>query len=159
MAKKQTTNNKKRIEELVRKYRITEREAYMAILISWGVPEGDAYGAVMNCPPEYREKLWVRYKGDTTHIGTLSLIKELSGEKNSQVRQRQHDLRSKDGMLDALEEQLGATDDAKQKTDILMKIADLQRMKQEENIEKERQVHYYLPLRCEVCPFKNEKGS
>lgn len=58
-------------------------------------------------------------------------------------------------MIEALSRQVRDTDDPKQKADILMKIADLQRMKQDENTEKEKLVHYYLPLRCEVCPWKD----
>ena len=42
----------------------------------------------------------------------------------------------------------------KEKADILTRIADLQKMKQEEKREDDR-VHYYLPLEvCDDCPFQ-----
>lgn len=64
------------------------------------------------------------------------------------------DLRSKSGVLDALENAYKSADTAKMQADILSKIADLQKMKNEEDREKEKFVNYYLPLRCEVCPWK-----
>lgn len=39
----------------------------------------------------------------------------------------------------------------REKVDVLNKIADLQRMKQEENKEEEEKVFYYLPLSCYNC--------
>ncbi|MEA5082060.1 MAG: hypothetical protein VB024_10620 [Dysgonamonadaceae bacterium] len=42
---------------------------------------------------------------------------------------------------------------AKEKADILQRIADLQQMKKEENKSEENRVHYYLPLQvCKDCP-------
>jgi hypothetical protein len=43
----------------------------------------------------------------------------------------------------------------KEKSDILTRIADLQRMKQDENKIDEDRVHFYLPLPlCDTCPNK-----
>ena len=39
----------------------------------------------------------------------------------------------------------------KDRADVLMKIADLQQMKKDENTEEEETVHYYLPLQCYRC--------
>ena len=153
--------DRKKIEELMVKYHVDEREVYMAILVSWGVPGGDAFGALMGCKPQFREEMWERYRADKENVGTLSLIQELASgsTQSSQPATITHDLKSKDGMIDALAEQAGEATDPKQKADILMKIADLQRMKQDENTEKEKLTHYYLPLRCEVCPWKNDARS
>lgn len=161
MAKKQPKNSKRRIEQLLQKFAVTEREVFLAILIAWGVPEGDAFGAVMDCKPDFREQLWLRYKNDKTNAGALALIRELRSEYDGEpaLAATRYDLKSKEGMIDALEEQVHSTEDPKQKADILMKIADLQRMKQDENTEKERLVHYYLPLRCEVCPWRSQDAG
>ncbi|MCH4156651.1 MAG: hypothetical protein LKF31_10145 [Muribaculaceae bacterium] len=42
---------------------------------------------------------------------------------------------------------------------ILMQIADLQRLKQEDTAQKqeERRVHYYLPLTCNRCALRKKK--
>lgn len=160
MARKKSLSDRKKVENLMIQYHIDEREVYLAILVAWGVPGADAFGALMNCKMEYREEMWERYRSDKSHVGVLSLIQELaSGNAVSSSASITHDLKSKEGMIDALAEQAGEAADPKQKADILMKIADLQRMKQDENTEKEKLVHYYLPLRCEVCPWKNDARS
>lgn len=155
MAKK-AINNRKRIEALCSKYGVTERMVYLAVLIAWGVPEGDAFMTIMDCKPEMREQMWERFKNDKSNVSALAMIRELrDGTAEQGVRVGpEYDLKSKDGMIEALSAQVRDTQDPKQKADILMKIADLQRMKQDENTEKEKLVHYYLPLRCEACPWK-----
>ena len=45
-----------------------------------------------------------------------------------------------------------ATKDPKQKTEILMKLADLQQMKKDTTKEEEdNTIHYYLPINCSSC--------
>ena len=54
-----------------------------------------------------------------------------------------------------------ATKDPKQKTEILMKLADLQQMKKDATKEEEdNTVHYYLPLNCRNCELfiKRQQG-
>ena len=49
--------------------------------------------------------------------------------------------------------QMGLT--GKEKSDILTRIADLQRMKQDENKVDEKRVHFYMPLPvCDDCQFQ-----
>lgn len=65
--------------------------------------------------------------------------------------------RTKDAILTALESEIPKLR-GKEKTDILIKIADLQRMKQEENKEEEDKTLYYLPNKCYYCDlFKRER--
>lgn len=45
----------------------------------------------------------------------------------------------------------------KERVDALMKIADLQRMKQDENKQDEKRVHFYLPLSCDRCKLRQNK--
>ncbi len=66
--------------------------------------------------------------------------------------------RTKDAILAALESEIPGLR-GKERTEVLLKIADLQRMKQEENKEEEQRVHYYLPLKCELCPLKKKEGK
>lgn len=49
--------------------------------------------------------------------------------------------------------------DSKKKADILLKIADLERMK-EQSAKKSEQLHYYMPLRCTTCNlYKQAKNK
>lgn len=155
MAKKKDDDKRGLMTRMMSKYQVPEREFMLAVLVAWGVPAGDAFGALMDCKPEWREQMWQRYKNDKSNLGTLELIRELREGSADSSDSFAYDLKSKDGMIEALSRQVRDTDDPKQKADILMKIADLQRMKQDENTEKEKLVHYYLPLRCEVCPWKD----
>lgn len=159
MAKKKETDKRGVMVRLMSKHQVTEREFMLAVLVAWGVPAGDAFGALMECKPEYREQMWQRYKNDKSNLGTMELIRELSDGPVADSGGFSYDLKSKEGMIDALSEQVKNADDPKQRADILMKIADLQRMKQDENTEKEKLVHYYLPLRCEECPWKNDNNG
>lgn len=44
----------------------------------------------------------------------------------------------------------------KERADVLMRIADLQQMKKEDNKEEEERVHFYVPLPyCKDCPNRN----
>ena len=64
--------------------------------------------------------------------------------------------REKDAVLEALEAELPNLK-GKEKTDVLMKIADLQQMKREDpRIEHER-VHFYIPATNIKCPFCQKK--
>ena len=45
----------------------------------------------------------------------------------------------------------------KDRADLLMKIADLQRMKQEENIAEDNTVHFYVPVTCHMCDLYNRE--
>lgn len=63
-------------------------------------------------------------------------------------------LRNKDDIVRELNVLASASKDPKQKTEILLKLADLQQMKKEKSVDEEPRLTYYLPLRCEICPWK-----
>jgi hypothetical protein len=77
---------------------------------------------------------------------------EAKGKKKKQGL----DVTDKDSILRALKEQYDNAMEPKVKTDILTKIADLQRMKQDENKEEEELTHFYLPLTCKRCKLYDE---
>jgi hypothetical protein len=81
-----------------------------------------------------------------------SLVQDIG--KGGQTRKRpksQKDYRNKDILIEELSIQADCATSPKEKSDILMKIADLQRMKQDETKDEEELVHFYLPLTCEKC--------
>jgi hypothetical protein len=69
------------------------------------------------------------------------------------------DLRDKDSIIEALAEQYGKAQDPKIKTDIAMKAADLQRMKNDETKNEEQLRHFFLPLRCKDCGLYIEESK
>lgn len=67
-------------------------------------------------------------------------------------------LRSKDETLEELNELANQTGDPKLKAELLMKIADLQNWKKEQQTEESEQIKYYLPLKCSQCQlYKSAK--
>lgn len=67
-------------------------------------------------------------------------------------------LRSKDETLEELNFLASQTTDAKLKAELLMKIADLQNWKKEQQVEESEQIKYYLPQKCSHCElYKSAK--
>ena len=52
-----------------------------------------------------------------------------------------------------------ATLRGKERADVLCKIADLLRLKEDEKKEEIRRVHYYLPLTCNRCALRAKKSK
>lgn len=69
--------------------------------------------------------------------------------------------RGKDDIVAELNILANATKDPKQKTEILMKLADLQQMKKDKTQDEEdNTIHFYLPISCHQCPlFLASKGK
>ena len=63
----------------------------------------------------------------------------------------------KDRIIEELHVQYERAKDGKEKAEIMMKIADIMQVKKEEAKEEDKRLTYYLPLRCEICPWKNKK--
>ena len=81
---------------------------------------------------------------------------ELNGRKDSARENARGSYRTKEEVLDALIAELPYVS-GKDRADLLMKIADLQRMKQEENIAEDNTVHFYLPVTCHMCDLYNKE--
>lgn len=62
----------------------------------------------------------------------------------------------KETVLEELNIQYGKAKDGKEKADIMMKIADILQVKREEDKAEDKRLVYYLPLRCDICPWKNK---
>ena len=86
-------------------------------------------------------------------------VKKYLNERNILLQDRASDdykpksgRRDKDAIVSELNILADATKDPKQKTEILMKLADLQQMKRDTTKEEEdNTIHYYLPLNCRNC--------
>lgn len=66
-----------------------------------------------------------------------------------------YEFMSKEDTIRQLEDMYTIAADVKTKTEILMKIADLQQFKKEQTKQEEDQVRYYLPLKCSQCKLYN----
>lgn len=70
------------------------------------------------------------------------------------------DNRSKDDVIRDLNILATQESEPRRKSEILMKIADLQQMKKQEESDKESLVKYYMPLKCNQCAlYKNAKSK
>lgn len=152
---------KKRLLELMKRYNLTKSEVMLAHLVADNIPLGDAFDAVYRSTASDKDLACRRYLAGRPNIEVLvNALRDGSADRKAadEIRPKLDniDLRTKDGVLTALEKELENADETKQRTDIITKIADLQRMKNEEDRANRQLIHYYIPLRCEECPFKEK---
>lgn len=62
--------------------------------------------------------------------------------------------RSKDDVIKELNVLATQATDPKLKGEMLVKLADLQQMKKQDDEDKESKIHYFAPLKCSQCPIK-----
>ena len=100
---------------------------------------------------------WLRSPAVATYIKERSAVIYTRTEKVSDMEKEDvtdlvEKYKDKDFIIaELIKTQTGLK--AKEKADILQRIADLQQMKKEENKSEENRVHYYLPLQvCKDCP-------
>ena len=136
-------------------YNLTPEQVFFSMLLSCGATPLEAYQIIFRSRITNRNKLDEQIKkmiAETPGINELKnyLAKRagatISGEETPDVEQ----YRDKESVIKGLEETI-PTLRGKERADVLMKIADLQQMKKEENTIEEKRVHYYLPLSCNRC--------
>ncbi|MDL2304409.1 hypothetical protein LJC72_03605 [Bacteroides sp. OttesenSCG-928-D19] len=92
----------------------------------------------------------------------LPLCKEYLTERRTLLRQKQEkespreETRTKTDVIRELNRIADTAKTPKEQIDALMKIAELERMKQDESKDEKKTVHYYLPLTCDKCQLFNE---
>lgn len=161
----------KRVTDLQQIYQLTTDEVFFCMLVASGASRGEAYATI------FRPR---STKIETAQRGAAQLAKDKPGinkliqsfednrtaflpEKNSTISKKKKknteeeenagkvaQYRDKSAVLSGLEQTLPYLR-GKDRADVLMKIADLQQMKKDENTEEEETVHYYLPLQCYRC--------
>jgi len=148
---------KRRMTELMQRYNLTKQEVLLAHLIASRISLGDAFECVFRSTAHDKDSACKRYISGKPAIEMLA--NALSNGDADRIASPANqlanvDLRTKEGVLTALEEELKNASETKQRTEIISKIADLQRMKNEEDRNSQDLIFYYLPLRCEECPYK-----
>lgn len=152
----------KKILQLQQIYQLTPEEVAFCMLVSCGMTKGEAYAFAFR-PRTAKLATCQRLASNilAEKPGTKKLIDSYTqiippSQTNKQTKKQKEEekktlqYRSKDAVLEGLEEVLPSLR-GKERADILIKIADLQQMKKEENKEDEENVHYYLPLQCYRC--------
>lgn len=156
----------KRVTDLQQIYQLNPDDVFFCMLVASGASRGEAYATI------FRPR---STKIETAQRGAAQLAKDKPGinklirsfednraaflpnndstnskknKKNIEAEVVQY--RDKDAVLSGLEQTLPFLR-GKDRADVLMKIADLQQMKKDENTEEEETVHYYLPLQCYRC--------
>lgn len=153
----------KRVTDLQQIYQLTPDDVFFCMLVASGASRGEAYATI------FRPR---STKIETAQRGAAQLAKDKPGinklirsfedspkskkkKKNTEAEEEEKagnvvQYRDKDAVLSGLEQTLPYLR-GKDRADVLMKIADLQQMKKDENTEEEETVHYYLPLQCYRC--------
>ena len=161
----------KRVTDLQQIYQLNPDEVFFCMLVASGASRGEAYATI------FRPR---STKIETAQRGAAQIAKDKPGinklirsfednrtaflpdndrpkskKNNTQTEEEEKagyvvKYRDKDAVLSGLEQTLPYLR-GKDRADILMKIADLQQMKKDENTEEEETVHYYLPLQCYRC--------
>ena len=121
----------------------------MAYRVGRGKTEEDA-----RLPSFHRMAVrWVNLPHCVEYLKERTNIASATEETNSeQTKATAENLRTKDGIINALVAELKYTR-GKARADLLMKLADLQRLKEEESEtdKEDTTVHYYLPGQCYMC--------
>lgn len=168
----------KRVTELQRIYSLTPEDVFFCMLVASGATRQEAYAAIYrpttngtgtiaskanalqkNKPgiSQLIEAIQYQRSGGTTPTKTGSPKEDTAqiAEGNKVDKKTLDTFRSKDGILEGLIKVLPSVT-GKDKAAVLIQIADLQRMKQEENKEEAEQVVYYHPVSCFRCALYAE---
>ena len=167
----------KRVTELQRIYSLNPEDVFFCMLVASGATRPEAYAAIYrpttngagtiaskatalqnNKPgiPQLIEAIQYQRAGAaTTKTGSPKEDTAQIAEGNKVDKKTLDTFRSKDGILENLIKVLPSLT-GKDKAAVLMQIADLQRMKQEENKEEAQQVLYYHPISCHRCQLYKE---
>lgn len=168
----------KRITELQRIYSLTPEDVFFCMLVASGATKQEAYavifrpttigsGTIASKATSLQSKKpgisqlieAIQYQRTESAIPTKSKSakKDVAriAENNKVDKKVLETFRTKDGILQNLIQTLPVLT-GKDKAAVLMQIADLQRMKQEENKEEAEQILYYHPISCYRCKLYKE---
>lgn len=157
----------KRFTNETKRYNISVLERAMADMIMMGWDATEAFIATGQYKPTLADEwnkqqidkiindpnilTYMQSKQKAIRLGRFKKIPRSCDEKDDEQEEDvSGKYRSKDEILDALAAEAKFLK-GKDKTDVLMKIADLQQMKKEETIEEDNTVHFYLPISCKSC--------
>ena len=151
---------------LMKQFNCEAKDVYLAMLISKGLPNAEAYIAIFQPLTTNINAIANKHLRENPQIN--SLITYLSNEKiendkddltKEDVKELVEKYKDKDFIIAELIKTQNSLN-GKEKAEILNKIADLQQMKKEETKNEEERVHYYLPLPiCKDCKGRFNLGK
>ena len=141
----------KRVTDLQQIYQLTPDDVFFCMLVESGASRGEASGTI----PAINKLIRSFEDNRAALLPDNDSPKSKKKKKNTEAEEEEKagnvvQYRDKDAVLSGLEQTLPYLR-GKDRADVLMKIADLQQMKKDENTEEEETVHYYLPLQCYRC--------
>lgn len=156
----------KRVQELQTIYSLTPQCVLFAMLAAAGASRPEAYAAIfrpqLTSPASLAgaaSRLANEHPGINKLIEALTTTKTLNDPTRRDPKttkttkkggKQGGEYTEKSAVIAAISAEVDSLR-GKDRVDALMKIADLQQMKKEDNAEEAERVIYYLPLRCKSC--------
>ena len=156
-----------KMKQLMRSYELELEDVLFAQLVADGYSQQEAAQAIyhpmgMSLTP-FSRKLMERKSGIKLLIDNIKDDMERANKRVDEIiastnpkSKKKKAVFDKDRIIEELHIQYSRAKEGKEKADIMTKIADIMQVKKEEAKEEEKRLVYYLPLRCEICPWKNK---
>ena len=96
---------------------------------------------------------WLRKKEVKEYLDEVFAISFHQSKENTATR----NFRKKEDVVAELNQLATSVKEPKLKAEILLKLADLQQMKKEEDKEDKETIHFYLPISCHMCDLYNRE--
>lgn len=164
----------KRTQELMRIYSLTNEEVAFAQLVAAGRTMLEAYCIAYHdtlvTSPDSPQRAAHHLTQTRPNIATLTralqafttdsqAAKDKGKKAHTQAakdkgKASKVNITTKEGQLEELRSIYNELASPKDRQDALKQIADLQQLKHEQSNEEERRIHYYLPMKCALCPYK-----
>ena len=155
-----------RLKKEASKYNVPAQTLVMADLIAIGYTENEAYNIAYSDNLSFGKQQNITIRENITlAIGFKDLVSEraelIKGKKVELPTGDISEQMSKDEVAAQLRVQIELLPDgSKEKADVLMKYADLFAMKKEEKKgEEEEIIRIWMPLTCDLCPYKKNAVS
>lgn len=162
-----------KMKQLMRSYELELEDVLFAQLVADGYSQQEAAQAIYHpmgmSLTTFSRKLMEKKAGIKLLIDNLIADKERALRRVDEMlatidpkkkgRGKNKATFDKDRIIEELHLQYERAKEGKERAEIMMKIADIMQVKKEEAKEEEKRLTYYLPLRCEICPWKNKDNK
>lgn len=155
----------KRLKDEAKGYNVPVQTLIMADLIAIGYSANEAYTVAYQCNTTFSQERNITIRQNImSSPGFSDLVRDRSAKigrydipEDGEVRSQY----SKEEIASMLRKQIeNLPDGSKEKADVLMKYADLFSYKKEEKkAEEEDIIRVWLPLTCDICPYKKNYES
>lgn len=150
-----------RLKKEAQRYNVPAQTIVLADLMIIGYTENEAYTIAYSENAAFSKQQNMSIRENITRSPTfMQILDDRKGSRNVSVTPAEgtsSEQMSKDEVAAQLKRQIELLPDgSKEKADVLMKYADLFAMKKEEKKgEEEEVIKIWMPLTCDICPYKN----